>query len=122
MAQLLDPVCGMTVEDTAVRAAGYVDVAFCSPGCRTAFLKDPDAFPARLNDADPVPKQCTCGKQENLICRCDDGHDDSGHAGHGHAGHGHHDSGHAGHDHVEHSGSTREPVASGSGCCGGHGG
>ena len=56
MAKLLDPVCGMTVDDTAIRAEGYVDVAFCAPGCRTAFLGDPDAYPARLDDGAPVPK------------------------------------------------------------------
>lgn len=40
----LDPVCGMTVDETALRAEGHDDVAFCSPGCRTAFLADPAAF------------------------------------------------------------------------------
>ncbi len=40
----LDPVCGMTVDESALRAEGYDDVAFCSSGCRTAFLADPGAY------------------------------------------------------------------------------
>lgn len=39
-----DPVCGMTVGESALRAEGFDDVAFCSPGCRTAFLADPAAY------------------------------------------------------------------------------
>ncbi|GMQ93381.1 MAG: hypothetical protein BMS9Abin12_0858 [Acidimicrobiia bacterium] len=53
LTKLLDPVCGMAVDEDAVRAPGYDDVAFCAPGCRTAFLKDPDAYPARL-EAEPT--------------------------------------------------------------------
>jgi YHS domain-containing protein len=60
MAQLLDPVCGMTVSDTALRAPGYDDVAFCAPGCRTTFLNNPDAFPARLETAEATESAC-CG-------------------------------------------------------------
>jgi len=44
MKTLVDPVCGMTVDESAFRAEGYDDVAFCSPGCRAAFLADPDAY------------------------------------------------------------------------------
>ncbi|MCL1593267.1 MAG: hypothetical protein M3132_02805 [Actinomycetia bacterium] len=51
MTKLLDPVCGMTVDDTALRAPGHDDVAFCAPGCRTTFIKDPDAYPNRLDVA-----------------------------------------------------------------------
>ena len=39
-----DPVCGMTVGESALRAEGFDDVAFCSPGCRAAFLADPGAY------------------------------------------------------------------------------
>jgi len=39
-----DPVCGMTVGESALRADGFDDVAFCSPGCRTTFLADPSAY------------------------------------------------------------------------------
>ena len=60
MAKLLDPVCGMTVDDTALRAPGHDDVAFCAPGCRTAFLKDPKAFSPRLDDEGPAGMQCGC--------------------------------------------------------------
>ena len=44
MATFHDPVCGMTVGDSGLRAEGFEGVAFCSPGCRTAFLADPSAF------------------------------------------------------------------------------
>ena len=44
MKTYIDPVCGMTVGESALRADGYDDVAFCSPGCRTAFLADPSAY------------------------------------------------------------------------------
>ncbi len=108
MAKLLDPVCGMTVDDTALRAEGYDDVAFCAPGCRTTFLKDPDAYPDRL---DTAPQ----GDEGGSGCGC--GHGD--HGGHGE---------HADHEgHGEHAGSTMELVETtaaadtGSGCCGGHG-
>ena len=35
MKTLIDPVCGMTVDESALRVEGYDDVAFCAPGCRT---------------------------------------------------------------------------------------
>lgn len=44
MKTLIDPVCGMTVGEAALRAEGYDDVAFCAPGCRTAFLADPNRY------------------------------------------------------------------------------
>ena len=39
-----DPVCGMTVGESSLRADGFDDVAFCAPGCRTTFLADPAAY------------------------------------------------------------------------------
>ncbi len=66
MAKLLDPVCGMTVDDMALRAPGHDDVAFCAPGCRTTFLKNPGAFSSRLDDEVPAGMQCGCNP---------DGHD-----------------------------------------------
>ena len=39
-----DPVCGMTVGESSLRADGFEEVAFCGPGCRTAFLADPSAY------------------------------------------------------------------------------
>jgi YHS domain-containing protein len=51
MKTLFDPVCGMTVDESAFRAEGYDDVAFCSPGCRAAFLADPDAYAKNIADA-----------------------------------------------------------------------
>ncbi len=101
MNKLLDPVCGMTVDETALRAEGHDDVAFCAPGCRTAFVKDPDAFPNRLEDETTNKKSCSCGEQSDGVCRCDDHHD---HHGHG--------------EHTEH---EPAPAATESGCCGGHG-
>lgn len=105
MRKLLDPVCGMSVDDSALMADGYEDVAFCAPGCRTAFLNDPDSYRDRLDGAEPMRKRCTCGKQADLICRCGESHDDSaevtlrsgldesgqgdGHGGHAHGQHYH---------------------------------
>ncbi len=40
----VDPVCGMKVGASAPRAEGFEGVAFCSPGCRKAFLADPAAY------------------------------------------------------------------------------
>lgn len=101
MTKLLDPVCGMTVDETALRADGHDDVAFCAPGCRTAFVKDPDAFPDRLEDESADKAKCTCGKQSDGVCRCDDDH--------------------SGHSHNEHAEPEPVPVATESGCCGGNG-
>jgi len=44
MKTYIDPVCGMTVGESALRAEGYDDVAFCAPGCRAAFLANPSAY------------------------------------------------------------------------------
>jgi len=44
MKTFIDPVCGMTVGESSLRADGYEEVAFCAPGCRSAFLADPLAF------------------------------------------------------------------------------
>jgi xanthine dehydrogenase accessory factor len=44
---LLDPVCGMTVDRDHVRHLAEHDgvvYAFCSMGCRTRFIKEPEAF------------------------------------------------------------------------------
>ncbi len=42
---LTDPVCGMTVDDSALRAEGYDDFGFCSEGCRRAFLAEKRKVP-----------------------------------------------------------------------------
>lgn len=47
--QAIDPVCGMTVEISAAapRAeSGGITSYFCCPGCRAAFLRDPDRYAA----------------------------------------------------------------------------
>ena len=44
---LLDPVCGMTVDRAHARHLAEHDgvvYAFCSVGCRTAFIREPDAY------------------------------------------------------------------------------
>ncbi|MFQ5516870.1 MAG: hypothetical protein ACE5E8_04785 [Acidimicrobiia bacterium] len=38
MSKLIDPICGMEVDESALRVEGYDDVAFCSEGCRRGFL------------------------------------------------------------------------------------
>ncbi len=131
MAKLLDPVCGMTVDDTALRAPGYDDVAFCAPGCRKTFVDNPDAYQARLDGAKPMPKMRTCGEHEGEICQCGTDHDGHGHEDHGHEEHNHSDhevkadagdsgccGGNGDHGHTDHSENSPEPVASSSGCCG----
>lgn len=54
MATLIDPVCGMTVDDSAIRAEGYDDVAFCAPGCRSTFLSDPSRYTASIATDEPA--------------------------------------------------------------------
>jgi xanthine dehydrogenase accessory factor len=52
---LLDPVCGMTVDRAHARHLaehGGIVYAFCSMGCRTAFIKEPDAYVAGSATAD----------------------------------------------------------------------
>ena len=64
---LLDPVCGMTVDREHARHLAEHDgvvYAFCSMGCRTAFIKEPGAYvpgppaldPRRAPDRDPSPE------------------------------------------------------------------
>lgn len=47
MAQVKDPVCGMTIEDTsaaATRVHNGTTYFFCSKGCAERFEERPDAF------------------------------------------------------------------------------
>lgn len=77
-AQLLDPVCGMIVGADALRADGYDDVAFCAPGCRTAFLNDPGSYPDRLTAQPESAHGCACSEshgrghldQTGHTCEC----------------------------------------------------
>lgn len=46
MRTFIDPVCGMTVDEAALKAEGYDDVAFCAPGCRSTFLANPSRYTA----------------------------------------------------------------------------
>ena len=61
---LLDPVCGMTVDEDDIRHLAEHDgvvYAFCTLGCRTRFVKDPTAFlpaePARGSAGSSAPVQ-----------------------------------------------------------------
>ena len=52
---LLDPVCGMTVDREHARHLAEHDgvvYAFCSMGCRTAFIKEPGAYVPGSTTAD----------------------------------------------------------------------
>ena len=53
MKTLTDPICGMTVDERALRVDGYDELGFCSEGCRTTFL-------ARQVPTAPVAQEC-CG-------------------------------------------------------------
>ena len=68
MSTLMDPVCGMEVDESALRLEGYDDVAFCADGCRRAFLADPSHYSTRRAVAagsviaGPTPHHgCGCG-------------------------------------------------------------
>ena len=60
---LLDPVCGMTVDREHARHLAEHDgvvYAFCSMGCRTAFIKEPGAYvPGPLATARPPRRRLT---------------------------------------------------------------
>lgn len=55
--QLIDPVCGMTVDVARAEEAGLLlehegrTFAFCRSGCRAAFVDDPDEYTARAEVA-----------------------------------------------------------------------
>jgi Cu+-exporting ATPase len=57
-AQVLDPVCGMTVAPATARGGSFehkgTTYYFCSPGCRTKFAADPDGWLARGPKGMPV--------------------------------------------------------------------
>jgi YHS domain-containing protein len=55
--QLIDPVCGMTVDVTRAEAAGLLlehkdrTYGFCRSGCRAAFVEDPAEYVTRAEAA-----------------------------------------------------------------------
>jgi len=71
MTKLLDPVCGMTVDDTSFLAPGYDDVAFCAPGCRTTFLGDPAAYPNRMGSTESTTMIPRASADDSTACQCD---------------------------------------------------
>lgn len=54
MSQILDPVCDMTVDVDEQRAKGLTSevggetYAFCGPGCKRAFDKEPSTYTAKV--------------------------------------------------------------------------
>lgn len=54
MAKILDPVCDMTVDIEEQRGRGLTSehagktYAFCGPGCKKAFDKDPAKYTAKV--------------------------------------------------------------------------
>ncbi len=80
----IDPVCGMTVDPDAGKPSHThqgVTFHFCSEGCRTKFVADPDRYlkaegadahahhPARPASADPVPEgtRYTCPMHPEIV-------------------------------------------------------
>ncbi len=58
-----DPVCGMMVDEKKAKfKSGYEgkSIYFCSPGCKTAFDKNPKKFVA-----DAPPAACGCDSYEH---------------------------------------------------------
>ncbi len=59
--QLIDPVCGMTVDVARAEAAGLLlehggrTYAFCRPGCRRAFVESPAEHVAAAEEALAAP-------------------------------------------------------------------
>lgn len=59
--QLIDPVCGMTVDVARAEEAGLLlehldrTYAFCRAGCRRAFVEGPDEYVARAEAAATAP-------------------------------------------------------------------
>jgi Cu+-exporting ATPase len=55
--ELRDPVCGMTLNSTALRVDGRPQLGFCSEQCRRSFLADPERYAtaASADDAAPTP-------------------------------------------------------------------
>ncbi len=60
MAQVIDPVCGMTIDSqNAGATAEYQGKTyyFCSPGCKKAFEKDPARYIAQQQGGQSSQKQ-----------------------------------------------------------------
>jgi len=58
MEQVTDPVCGMTVDpDKTAHTHDYHDHSyhFCSAGCRTKFIADPEKYLGEKKPAEPLP-------------------------------------------------------------------
>jgi Cu+-exporting ATPase len=61
-----DPVCGMTVDDSALRSDGYEGIGFCSEHCRSAFVADPNAYlSGHGRDGDPADESLEAATEED---------------------------------------------------------
>jgi YHS domain-containing protein len=62
-AKLIDPVCGMTVDVAGAEEAGLLlehegrTWAFCRPGCRRAFVEEPEVYIAKAEAAESTPAE-----------------------------------------------------------------
>ncbi len=73
MAKILDPVCDMIVDIDTQRASGLTSellgktYAFCGPGCKKAFDKDPGKFTAKVSawEASGSPGEHSHGSHGN---------------------------------------------------------
>ncbi len=76
MAQILDPVCDMIVDIDTQKQKGLTSdllgktYAFCGPGCKRAFDKDPGKYTAKVSAWEASGSPGT--------------HEHGGHGGHGH--------------------------------------
>ncbi|QBD74811.1 YHS domain-containing protein [Ktedonosporobacter rubrisoli] len=66
VSQVLDPVCGMTIESsTAARSAEYQGQTyyFCAPGCKKAFEDNPEQYLNQQNQESTgsTEHSCSCG-------------------------------------------------------------
>ena len=100
MNTFIDPVCGMTVDESALRLEGYEHVAFCAPGCRAAFLSNPQRYTSVVGDLpEPTTKE---GRAHPHGCgqHVDQRDNDTGCCGGGHgADSSRHSADSAGHEH-----------------------
>ena len=110
----IDPVCQMVVDPATARSAEVRGQTyyFCSEGCRTKFVADPDKYlnakpfvlpPRKTAAVAPAPVPAAGGHKhaDGTDCDCED---EGGHAHHDHShAHGHD---HGGHDHAHHHGSS----------------
>ncbi|GCE50977.1 Cu+-exporting ATPase [Thermosporothrix hazakensis] len=63
MAQVIDPVCGMTVDPNTARFSSEYQgktFYFCAPGCKKTFEQNPASF-LQQGETEQQGHTCTCG-------------------------------------------------------------